>query len=658
MTTSDIAAIVHGIGFITGIVLYTMLAVMTLRARTDSLAARSQGLHRAVSSLGDNIPLVAALLGVVWNAGGLVIYGGRDVGAASPSPFFVALAFAALGFLPAVVVHAAASHAIHRARWLTGAAYALSSTGAAMQIFAALDRGVAPSRPALMLLTVGYGVIVAVLAFAMRGQPGGRGPLAVAALAVFAVMALHLSHHEDASQSVATELVGHHASLPLVLVILYQDYRFAFADLFLKRAVALVALVSLALATYLLVAIPFVLPRLAVDPTDPRGTAALVGLWVAVALFYPVMRSAQARFVDRVVLRRVDAVRLRRDATTRLGSLDTSDSVLDAACAMLAPALSAHTVRWSIAAEGHEDAPESTVDDQRLHTQFRVKTSEPPSFCIQVGVLAGGRRMLSDDIALVEAVAEAAARRIDVLRVAQERHERRLREQDLKRLTTESEFRALQAQLNPHFLFNALTTIGFLLHESPERALDTLLKLTTLLRAVLRRSTGEFVTLGEEMDIVESYLAIERARFEDRLIVRMDVDRALRGLRVPPLLLQPLVENAVKHGIAQLTQGGTISISGTLDEQAVDGHRYLRFTVADTGAGISPETMARRKAKGTGLTNLEARLKHYYGTAGSLSVQSAEGRGTRANLVIPLASPISYSPVRREQRLRKPQSAS
>jgi signal transduction histidine kinase len=650
MTSSDIAAIVHGTGFITGIVLYAMLAVMTLRARTESVAARSEGLHQAVSSLGDNIPLVAALLGIVWNAGGLVIYGGRDIGAAPPSPFFAALAFGALGFLPAVVVHAAASHALHRARWLTGAAYALSSTAAAMQIFVALARGVAPYRPALLLLTVGYSVVVAVLAFAMRGQPGGRGPLAVAALAVFAVMALHLSHHEEASKSVAIELIGHHASLPLVLVILYQDYRFAFADLFLKRAVALVTLVSIALATYLLVVVPFVLPRLATDPTDPRGTAALVGLWVTVALLYPIMRSAQARFVDRVVLRRVDAARLRGAATTRLGSLDTTDMVLDAACAMLAPALSAHTVRWSIAGSGQEDTSEAALDDQRLHTRFRVNTSESPAFWIQVGVLAGGRRMLSDDTALVEAVAEAAARRIDVLRVAQERHERTLREQDLKRLTTESEFRALQAQLNPHFLFNALTTIGFLMHESPERALDTLLKLTGLLRGVLRRSAGKFVTLGEELDLVESYLAIERARFEDRLIVRVDVDTGLRELRVPPLLLQPLAENAVKHGIAQLRQGGTISISGTLDEHAVDGKRYLRLSVVDTGAGISPDTMARRKAKGTGLMNLEGRLNHYYGAAGSLSVQSAVGRGTRADLVIPLASPISHSPVGRDRR--------
>ncbi|MES2180144.1 MAG: histidine kinase [Gemmatimonadota bacterium] len=636
MTSSDIAAIVHATGFITGIVLYAMLAVMTLRGRMVSASARSLGTQYAFSSLGDRIPLITAVLGIVWNAGGLVIYGGRDIGATPPSPIFVALAFGALGFLPAVVVHAASGHASRYARWLTGSVYALSSSGAIVQLFIASTRGIAPYRPALILLTVGYGIVIALLAVTMRGQSGGRGPLAAAALAAFAVMALHLSHHVEGTQSVAIELVGHHASLPLVLVILYQDYRFAFADIFLKRALALVALVSLALATYLLIAVPFVLPRLAADPTDPRGTAALIALWVGVAAAYPLLRGGLTRFIDRVVLRRVDSARLRREAVVRLGTLESTEHVLDLAATMLAPALSASSVRWT-AADGIAGTPSASSDGQQLDTRIQVATSEAPHFRIEIGALAGGRRILSDDIALAEAVAEAAARRIDVLRVAQERHERTLRERDLERLTTEAELRALQAQLNPHFLFNALTTIGFLLHESPSRALDTLLKLTSLLRAVLRRSAGAFVTLGEEMEIVESYLAIERARFEDRLRVSIAVDDDIRQLRVPPLLLQPLVENAIKHGISQRQQGGTISVRGTLDAADAADSQYLRFVVIDTGAGATAESLARQTSTGMGLANLRSRLLHYYGANASLAIQSEEGQGTRVDLVIPVA---------------------
>src|SRR5216117_2914281 len=115
-----------------------------------------------------------------------------------------------------------------------------------------------------------------------------------------------------------------------------------------------------------------------------------------------------------------------------------------------------------------------------------------------------------------------AARRIDAIRVTQERHEREIREREMGRLATEAELRALRAQINPHFLFNALTTIGYLIQKAPPRALETLLRLTALLRGVLR-SEGEVTTLGRELELVESYLDIERARFEHRLRVTIDV---------------------------------------------------------------------------------------------------------------------------------------
>src|SRR5207237_6269311 len=109
--------------------------------------------------------------------------------------------------------------------------------------------------------------------------------------------------------------------------------------------------------------------------------------------------------------------------------------------------------------------------------------------------------------------------------------------------------RPLRAQVTPPLLSNALTTIGPLTQPAPPRALDTLMRLTALLRAVLR-SEGEFTTLGRELEVVEAYLDIERARFEQRLRVRIDVPPGLAGLRVPPLLLQPIVATAVTHGIS------------------------------------------------------------------------------------------------------------
>src|SRR4029453_13975706 len=129
-------------------------------------------------------------------------------------------------------------------------------------------------------------------------------------------------------------------------------------------------------------------------------------------------------------------------------------------------------------------------------------------------------------------------RRIDAIRLAHERYDREIREQEIGRLATGAELRAWRAQINPHFLFNALTTIGYLIQSAPPRALDTLLRLTTLLRSVLR-SDGEFTTLGRERELIDCYLQIERERFEERLRTQIDIPAELENAVIPTLIVQP-----------------------------------------------------------------------------------------------------------------------
>ena len=117
--------------------------------------------------------------------------------------------------------------------------------------------------------------------------------------------------------------------------------------------------------------------------------------------------------------------------------------------------------------------------------------------------------------------------------------EQEQREQEFSKLATEAQLSALRAQINPHFLFNSLTTIGYLINSAPEKAFQTLMKLTKLLRESLRQTT-EFSTLGEEIELIENYLEIEKARFEERLEVRIEVVNDLKNIRVPALILQPL----------------------------------------------------------------------------------------------------------------------
>ncbi len=263
-----------------------------------------------------------------------------------------------------------------------------------------------------------------------------------------------------------------------------------------------------------------------------------------------------------------------------------------------------------------------------------LPVSDPPRYVLTIAELTGGRRILSDDVAMLESVAVLVARRIDAIRITSERHARRLREEEIGRLATEAELRSLRAQVNPHFLFNALTTIGYLIEAAPARALQTLMRLTALLRAVLR-SEGDFTTLGRELEVAEAYLDIERARFDDRLRVHIDVPPRLRHLRVPPLVLQPIVENAVKHGIAHRLEGGEVTIRATVNRGNPDAHRLV-LTIADTGVGATDATLLRGRQEGVGLRNLERRLECQYGADASCVMRSSPGAGTTVELRLPL----------------------
>ena len=171
-----------------------------------------------------------------------------------------------------------------------------------------------------------------------------------------------------------------------------------------------------------------------------------------------------------------------------------------------------------------------------------------------------------------------------------------------------------------------------MIQEAPDRALQTLLSLTGLLRSVLRRSEGEFTTLGEEIELIADYLEIEKARFEDRLQVKIEVPEDLRRLRIPALLLQPLVENAIKHGITPLRAGGEVSIRAVRNSAT----NYLQLEVRDTGAGANSQQMQTGKRKGIGLSNVERRLHVHYNQQSTFNIRTAKGNGMCVEITVPL----------------------
>jgi sensor histidine kinase YesM len=348
---------------------------------------------------------------------------------------------------------------------------------------------------------------------------------------------------------------------------------------------------------------------------------------------YPALRRVAAWFVDKIVLKRADYADLLIQLSRQIDLRNSPEAMFDEALQILSPALSAR-MDWMV---WNQPQDMIVVQADRRRAQVPIATTEAPRYVLHIRDLASGRRLLSDDVAMLERAALLIARRIDAVRSIEERYRHDVREQEMRKLAAEAELKALRAQINPHFLFNALTTIGYLIQTAPERALETLMRLSGLLRAVLK-SADEFVPLGEELDLVEAYLDIERARFEDRLRVLVDVPFELRKIRIPALVIQPLVENSIKHGISESLTGGEVRISARLEELTAI------ISVIDTGAGANDLPSARQKSRGLGLSNVQKRLERY-GSLNAVTMRSTQGAGTTVELRIPvdLASPAEIS---------------
>ncbi|MFI0418540.1 sensor histidine kinase [Spongiactinospora gelatinilytica] len=208
-------------------------------------------------------------------------------------------------------------------------------------------------------------------------------------------------------------------------------------------------------------------------------------------------------------------------------------------------------------------------------------------------------------------------------------------------LLMEAEVRALRAQISPHFIYNSLTTIGSFVRTDPERARELLLEFADFTRYSFRRH-GDFTTLAEELRSIDRYLTLERARFGDQLQVTLRIAPEVLPVAVPFLCLQPLVENAVRHGLESKPGTGRISII------AEDAGAECSISVEDDGIGMDPERLRRilagesgerSGAGGVGLANVDVRLRQVYGDEYGLVVETAPGAGTKINVRVPKYHP-------------------
>jgi sensor histidine kinase YesM len=205
--------------------------------------------------------------------------------------------------------------------------------------------------------------------------------------------------------------------------------------------------------------------------------------------------------------------------------------------------------------------------------------------------------------------------------------ERELKTSQLEARLAQSRLQVLKMQLHPHFLFNTLNAISELIHKDPESAERMIGDLSDLLRMSFENLETQEIPLKQELEFLRKYLEIEQMRFHDRLRIKMEIAPDTLDAKVPNMILQPLVENAIKHGLAPRSEGGQIEIG------AVKNNGNLSLTVKDDGIGI-PFNDTENLPEGVGLSNTRRRLKHLYGERHKFDLTS-ENKGLRVNLTIP-----------------------
>jgi two-component system, LytTR family, sensor kinase len=206
--------------------------------------------------------------------------------------------------------------------------------------------------------------------------------------------------------------------------------------------------------------------------------------------------------------------------------------------------------------------------------------------------------------------------------------ERELREADLKRQMAEYELQILKLQLHPHFLFNTLNGISALMSKDVKTARDMLVRLSELLRTALAHTSDKEVSLREELEFVRAYLELEQMRLGERLTIELKIDPDTLEARVPNMLLQPLVENAIRHGVAAVRSGGKVDMAAA----RVDDR--LRITIGNDGPPLT-STSQRKTGSGTGLSNTRARLRQLYGDSYQLHLADRARGGVELRLDIP-----------------------
>jgi two-component system LytT family sensor kinase len=571
---------------------------------------------------------VAAGLSLAWNLGSLAVLALPNL-PPRVLAVVVALSFSWLSLLPAVLLH----HSVGAGfRPLVVSGYGLSAVAVAMHFWEIGGNGATLHQTALMLITIGFLLLTlaVVLLPVIRGdgkhQPGGTRVLAAMCLALFASSFVHFGTGH-AGQAWSSELVLHHAGIPLALFVLLQDYRFILLDAFVRfLANALLA----ALLTVVVIGAAFRLVLVDQIARDPLKEALLL---ISVCLFLVVfawLRNALQTLLTRAVFRQGSVAELPARVRNH-PDFAGEEQYLDWAAAAVGAAF--NTRNYAAISEnelesgGELRAPVLSGGiaglDALPHLSWAevlapVRLGAGNSKLIVLGRRQGGQRYLGEDLDALARTATEIAEQVE-----------KLRQQEMHRLVNQAELRALQSQMNPHFLFNALNTLYGTIPREATEARRIVLNLADLFRYVLR-SSKTVVPLAEELQIVRAYLEVEQLRLGERLHVEIQMDESALNVPIPVLSVQPLVENAIKHGVANRRERGHLRI------QAGVRSNELHIFVENSGADGAPDT----KGSGIALANVRRRLEICYGSAATLDLVFTGDTAT-AEITIPAVAAVA-----------------
>jgi two-component system LytT family sensor kinase len=605
--------LVNTIGHCAGAVLFGMLLYFFLLNWRQGREERTK------------LPALAAALAFLWNIGSLVALGaGRQGGMAAD--VIVAASFSVLSFLPAVLLHISLGPH-HRALWTSG--YVLSFAATLLHVADLVTRSPRFHLAALLVVTLGFAALTAISVFLEIRQKNGAATSRLAGAMVLFLFAISFAHFssEQAHQAWSKEIALHHAGIPLALFVLLQNYRFLLLDAYLRFVVNATLAAAAVLASLRIIESANFGSRL----LHPFDTGLLfVGACLLLALFVYVRNRIQG-WLTQVIFLRSSVEDALEELLKLMRATRDEDQYLPRAAEVIATFLRAdrHELVSSSPLEDGEPAAPLAVTEARnwrlapwVQAVAPLRFSRGDTLYLLLGPRDGARRYLSEDFAVLTRLAGSVVEHVEQLRGIQ-----------MQGLVSQAELKALQAQINPHFLFNSLNTLYGTIDRANVEARRLVVNLADVFRYLLR-SDRTLIEIEEELRIVRSYLEIEQLRLGDKLRTEIHVDEAVLHATIPLLSVQPLVENAVKHGVAPRMGTGFVRL------QITTHSGMLAVTVSNSGECDASDLRATRSDGGIGLANVRRRLELCYGEESSFQAHAVDGV-TTVGFLLPLKSGVA-----------------